>query len=93
MGHDAKTLGVRTEALLDFEQGEASLNPLPNPLPIILVTNQEGQSYSLKKSSPSVELPPLALGIPRKIEWLEQEATNGAKIRVFTPSPLTDINT
>lgn len=89
MGHDAKTPGVRTEALIDFEQGEASLNPLT----IILVTNQKFQSYSLKNSSPSVELPPLAFAFPRKFEWLEQEATNGAKIRVFTPSPLTDINT
>jgi hypothetical protein len=50
------------------------------------------QSYSVK-NSPSVELSQLAFAVPRKIEWLEQEATNGAKIRVFTSSPLTDINT
>jgi hypothetical protein len=56
---------------------------------MISVTNQKFQSYSLEKSSPSVELSPLAFAIPRKVEWLEQEATNGAKIRVFTPSPLT----
>ena len=87
-GHDPKTPGVRTGALMDFERGEASLNPLA----IILMTNQKFQSYSLKKSSPSIELLPLAFAVPRKIEWLE-EAANGAKIRVFTPSPLTDINT